>query len=196
MTRRRLAWQALKVLSQKLYTTKVTTFHKGCWAYAWQIPQTQPSNVWQAWKKTLTQTQVKRKFESLTLGAGRETMMVMMMVMMLNPARGHWQSPEARSSKGRVQWRRDWWSWGSSRLPRPRRWRTVDSFVGRCTGWATCSGGQRCGHTCNHGRRDIGDIGFSSGNTGRQAVKGTLRIVIVSWWSGCRFLWGWLLWWL
>ena len=112
------------------------------------------------------------------------------MVMMLNPPRGHWQSPEAPSSKGRAQWRRDWWSWGSSRLRRRRRWRTVDSFVGRCTGWATCSGGQRCGHTCNHGRRDIGDIGFSSGNTGRQAVKGTLRMVIVSWWSGCRFLWG------
>ena len=38
-------------------------------------------------EKTLTQTQEKRKFESLTLCAGRETMMVMMM--MLNPPRGH-----------------------------------------------------------------------------------------------------------
>ena len=44
---------------------------------------TKQCNVWQAWKKT--HTQVKRKFESLTLCAGRETMMVMMM----KPPRGH-----------------------------------------------------------------------------------------------------------
>ena len=126
MIRRRMASKCSWYFPKKTFTTKVTTSKgKGCWAYTLFTPEHRN-------EQRRTQVNIQRHWYK----------------------HRHGQSPGEQSSRERARWQRGWWSWGSSGLPRRRRWRKVGSCVARCIGSATCSGGQICEHTCQDDDHD------------------------------------------